>query len=250
MTTDHHEKGLTMTTPPALNDSAFIDVVEALTRRVDFSSLAHLLSTNCVSALDARAAGVMIKDQSGGLRVVGASDEDTRCLELFEIQSHEGPCYQSAVTGQVVSQSDVAQNTSWPAFRSEALALGYRSAIAVPLQMRSQVIGALNVFWANPQSFSEQTIRFAQALADLATMGLMRQDNAVDAHDLAVRLEDAAQSRITIEQAKGMLSVQGDLGMNESFALMNAFSQRTGRPLHVLAEDVIARRVRAADMTN
>lgn len=239
-----------VSTPTAPLDSALIDAIDAVTRSTGLSDLTHLLSTTCVSALGAQAAGVMITNQSGGLRVVAASDDDTRSLELFEIQRHEGPCYESATTGQQVLLEDMESATSWPAFSAEALALGHRSAIAVPLQIDGSLIGALNVFWAEPQKFTDQVIRYARAFADLTAMGIANQDRAIDLHELVIRLEEAAQDRIMIEQAKGMLSVQGDLSMHDAFALMKDYGLRTGKPLLTIADEVIARRVRASDMTN
>ena len=239
-----------MSTPTAPLDSALIEAIDALTRRTGLSDLTHLLSTTCVSALGAQAAGVMITNQSGGLRVVAASDEDTHSLELFEIQRHEGPCYESATTGHLVLLEDMEQTPLWPAFSAEALALGHRSAIAVPLQIDGALIGALNVFWAEPQVFTDQVIRYARAFAELTAMGIANQDRAIDLHELAIRLEEAAHERIMIEQAKGMLSVQGHLSMNESFALMKDYGLRSGKPLLTIADEVIDRRVRASDMTN
>lgn len=238
-----------MSAPTAPLDSALIDAIDALTGSADLSDLTHLLSTTCVSALGAQSAGVMITNPSGGLRVVAASDEDTRSLELFEIQSHEGPCFESATTGQLVVVEDMDSATLWPAFTAEALALGHRSAIAVPVRVDSSMIGALNVFWAEPQAFTDQVIRYARAFADLTAMGIAYQDRAIDLHALVIRLEEAAQDRIMIEQAKGMLSVQGDLSMHGAFALMKNYGLRSGKPLLTIADEVVSRRIRATDMT-
>jgi GAF domain-containing protein len=234
---------------PAHPEASLSDAIEFVANSSDFTNLAHLLCTTCVTALEAEASGMMITDVSGRLRVIGSSDEDTHSLELLEVQSQEGPCYESAVTGQIILREDLSLVIGWELFCAQASALEYRSAIAVPILVHGQPIGALNIFWRNPQEFSDQTVGFARAVADLAAIGLAFQDRVANAQSLALRLEDAASTRIMIEQAKGMLAVQANVSMNEAFELMRRYHQQTGHTLNSIAADVISRTLRASEMS-
>ena len=233
-------------TPP---EGSLIDAIEILANSSDSTDLAHLLCATCVTALGAEASGMMITDAKSHLRVIGSSDEDTHSLELLEVQSQEGPCYESAVTGQIILREDLSSAIGWEQFRAQAAALGYQSAIAVPIFVHGQPIGALNIFWRHPQEFNNQTIGFAKAVADLAAIGFAFQDRVPDAQSLALRMEDAAQTRIMVEQAKGMIAVQANASMNEAFELMRRYHQQTGHPLNSIAADVISRKLRASDMS-
>jgi len=237
-----------MRSQPAPTETPLIDAIGTVANSSDYTNLAHFLCTTCVTALEAEASGMMITDVIGRLRVLGSSDEDTHALELLEVQSQEGPCYESAMTGQIVLREDLTLAIGWEHFSAQAAHLGYRSAIAVPILVHGQPIGALNIFWSNPQEFSDHTIRFARAVADLAAVGLAFQDRVADAESLALRLEDAAQTRIMIEQAKGMLVVQAHVSMNEAFELMREHHQKTGHTLDSIASSVISRVLRASDM--
>jgi len=238
-----------MRSHPASPEAALIDAIQLVADSSDFTNLAHVLCTTCVHTLKAEASGMMITDVTGSLRVLGSSDEDTHSLELLEVQNQEGPCYESAMTGQLVLREDLSLVIGWEHFRAQAAKLEYRSAIAVPILIHDQPIGALNIFWRKPQTFSEHTIQFVRAVADLAAIGLAFQDRMADAQSLALRLEDAAQTRIMIEQAKGMLVVQANLSMNEAFELMREYHQKTGQTFGSVAADVISRTLRASDMS-
>jgi GAF domain-containing protein len=237
-----------MRSHPAPPEASLIDAIEITANSSDFTNLAHLLCTTCVSALSAEASGMMIVDVTGRLRVIGSSDEDTHSLELLEVQSQEGPCYESAITGQLILREDLSLVIGWDDFCARAAELDYRSAMAVPLVVYGQPIGALNIFWKHPQEFSENTIAFAKAVADLAAIGFAYQDRLTDTQALALRIEDAAQTRIMMEQAKGMLAVQANVSMNEAFGLMLGHHKKTGRGLKSIAADVISRELQASDM--
>ncbi len=237
-----------MRSHPAPTEASLVDAIELAANSRDFTNLAHFLCTTCVSALAAEASGMMIADASGRLRVVGSSDEDTYSLELLEVQSQEGPCYESVVTGQLVVREDLSLVIGWENFRAQAAELEYRSAIAIPILIHGQPIGALNIFWKHSQQFSDHTIAFAKAVADLAAIGFALQDRGTDAQVLALRIEDAAQARIMIEQAKGMIAVQAHVSMNEAFELMLGHHRQTGHALKAIAADVISRDLQASDM--
>lgn len=185
------------------------DVVEVLTRVVD----------GCVEVLDVASAGIMLVGPDGDLRVMSSSSVAMRALELFEVQAHEGPCLDCFTTGEPVLHQDLATaGARWPEFAAEALEKGFRSVQALPMRLRGTVLGALNLFHTDPREMPEQDVVVAQALADIATIAILQHAAAFESHALNEQLQQALNSRIIIEQAKGVVAERTGLGMDEAFA--------------------------------
>lgn len=206
------------------------DVVELLTRLTD----------RCVDVLDVAAAGIMLLSTEGELRVMATSSEAIRMLELFEIQAEEGPCLECCRTGEpVVNQDLTTVNGRWPNFVREALAANFRSVHALPMRLRGSVIGALNLFHVEPGEMREADVVAAQALADVATIAILQHRAAVEAQRLNEQLNHALNSRIVIEQAKGVLAERAGLNMEQSFAVLRSHARNHGLRLVDVANDVI-----------
>lgn len=225
-----------------------IEAMEAMVQDFDYVDLASSLVSSTIDLLGADAAGVMISDSAQLLHVVAASDEDMRTLEVFEIQADEGPCLDSWYSGRLVSADDLASDERWDTFRQRALELGYRSALAAPLRLRESNIGALNVLWRTPNGANERAIQAAQALADLAALGLTSKAVPSEATFLAEQIQRTINARVTIEQAKGMLAEQDGSDMNSAYNLMRDYSRAGGRHLIHTAERVISRELTAKSL--
>jgi GAF domain-containing protein len=207
------------------------DVVELLTRLAD----------RCVEVLDVAAAGLMIASPSGGdLRVVASSSEAMRVLELFELQHEEGPCPDCYRTGAPVVNQDLATiDGRWPRFAPRALEAGFHSVHALPMRLRGVTIGALNLFRAEEGPLAEDDIVAAQALADVATIAILQQRAALEAKVLNEQLGQALNTRIVIEQAKGVLAERANLDMEQSFSRLRGHARSHNLRLVDLAEGVI-----------
>jgi GAF domain-containing protein len=209
---------------------ADFDVVELLTR------LAH----RCVDVLGVDAAGLMLVAPDGDLRVMASSSEAMRLLELFELQSREGPCLDCYTSGRPVLNQDLAQvNGRWPRFAHEALAAGFRSVHALPMRLRGTVIGALNLFLVEPGDMQEADVEAAQALADVATIAILQHRAALEAQVLNQQLQHALNSRIIIEQAKGVVAERERLNMEQAFSALRAYARDHNQRLVAVAEAVI-----------
>src|ERR1700680_4765640 len=128
-----------------------VELADTLVTDFDVVELLTLLADRCVEVLDVGAAGLMLVAPDGALRVMASSSEAMRLLELFELQSQEGPCLDCYRTGQPVLNQDLAAvNGRWPRFAAEALAAGFHSVHALPLRLRGTVIGALSLFQLEP----------------------------------------------------------------------------------------------------
>ena len=160
----------------------------------------------------------MLADEQGTLRSVASSNETARLLELFELQNQEGPCLDCFRTGeQLINQSLAPPDERWPRFGPEARRLGFTVVHALPMRLRGQVIGAVNVFGSSTPRLTQAEIDVGQALADIATVGLLQERSIREARLLNEQLQGALTSRVVIEQAKGMLAERRRIEMDAAF---------------------------------
>lgn len=219
---------------------AFVELADTLVDDFDVVDFLHQVTVRCAQVLGVSAAGVLLADQRGALRVVAASTEQTRLLELLQLQTDEGPCPECFHTGRPVAVADLSAAASrWPRFAAEAHQIGFSSVHALPMRLRTDVIGTLNLFGTEPGALDEDTIRLGQALADVATIGLLQARAIRHRETLAEQLQTALNSRIVIEQAKGVIAERRQLDMDQSFTLLRSSARTNNRQLSELARAVV-----------
>jgi transcriptional regulator with GAF, ATPase, and Fis domain len=224
----------------ALLARTFVELADTLVADFDVVELLTLLTDGCVDVLDVGAAGLMLAAPEGDLRVMASSSEAMRVLELFELQSQEGPCLDCYRTGQPVVNQDLATvNGRWPRFAAEALAAGFHSVHALPMRLRGTVIGALNLFHIEPGEMRQADVAAAQAMADVATIGVLQHRAALEAQVLNEQLNHALNSRIVIEQAKGIIAEREGLNMEQAFSTLRSHARHHNLRLLDVAGDVI-----------
>jgi GAF domain-containing protein len=186
------------------------------------------------------AAGLMLSDQRGELVPLAASSENARLLEWFQLQGDEGPCLDSFRAGAPLSCPSLAEDPGrWPRFAQRAQHLGFASVHALPLRLREQTIGALNLLNATPGPLPVADLRLGQALADVATIGIL-QERAIHRREiLAEQLQGALNNRIIIEQAKGILAERAGIGTDEAFTRLRTYAREHHRRLGDLARTVV-----------
>jgi transcriptional regulator with GAF, ATPase, and Fis domain len=230
--------GMGMSRERALAE-AFVEAADTLVADFDVIDFLHTLAERCVQLLDVDEAGLMLVDQRGQLHATAASSENARLLELFELQSDAGPCVDCFKTGLPVVNADLGANAqAWPRFAEAAQATGFVSVHALPLRLRETVIGALNLFCSGPGPLSEDDVRVGQALADVATIGILAQRNIYQADLLTVQLQNALTSRVIIEQAKGVLAERHKVTVDAAFALLRQHARHNNLRMSDLARDV------------
>ncbi|HEX6424368.1 MAG TPA: GAF and ANTAR domain-containing protein, partial [Acidimicrobiales bacterium] len=203
-----------------------VELADTLVADFDVVDLLTVLTDGCVDVLDVGAAGIMLAAPDGDLRVMASSSEAMRVLELFELQSQEGPCLDCYRTGAPVVNQDLATvDGRWPRFAAEALAGGFRSVHALPLRLRGTVIGALNLFHIDPGEMRPADVAAAQAMADVATIAILQHRAVLEAQVLNDQLNDALNSRIVIEQAKGMVAERAGVDMERAFARLRGHAR-------------------------
>ncbi len=210
----------------------------------DFDVLEFLssLAERIQELIDASEVGLVLADPDGYPRVMASSTERMRLLELFEVQSSEGPCLDCFRSGEAVVNVDLADPLPrWPIFTPMARAAGFRMVHALPMRLRDQVIGAVNVFHVTLVTLSDHDIHLAQALADVATIGLLQERAVRDATDLTGQLQGALNSRLVIEQAKGAVAERGGVEMDTAFAWLRGYARSNNRRLADVARAVVER---------
>jgi len=228
--------------------ATFVELIDTLVDDFDVIDMLTVLTSRSVDLLQAAAAGILLADRSGHLRVMAASTEQIAVLELFQVQNEEGPCLDSFRTGEVVIDSDMGPGSIWPRFAAESVAAGYPSVCAVPLRLRNAVLGGLNLFMTDRVGLSATDIALAQALADVASIAIIQNQAALDAADREARLQQALNSRVAIEQAKGMLAEHAGVDMDEAFNRLRRFARNHNRRLTEVAESLVAGRVKLVDI--
>lgn len=228
-------------------ESQIVDTFLALTDTLvsDFDALDMLtmLAERCVELLDVSAAGIILTGgESGGLSVAAASSERSRLLEVFAVAIDAGPCVDCARTGEPVIVSDLTTDDAtrrWPRFVAGARDAGFRAVHALPMRCRDQVIGELALLHTDRHTLTGPDARLGQALADAATIGLLHERALRHAETVQEQLQSALDSRVIIEQAKGVIATQGAIGTEEAFTILRGHARNHGQRLSELARSVV-----------
>ena len=226
----------------------FVELADTLVDSFDLIDFLHVLSDRCVALLGVSEAGVVLVDPAGHLRVLASSSERMRSMELFELQNEDGPCLDTWRTGEPTAEADLAGSGSrrWPRFAPAALGAGFASVYALPMHLRDSRIGALNLFADRSGGLSEQDRSLGQAMADVASIGIIQERLAHDQGVLTDQLQSALNSRVVLEQAKGMIAEQAGLDVDAAFTLIRGFARQGTQRLGEVAEGIVARRLDAA----
>jgi transcriptional regulator with GAF, ATPase, and Fis domain len=223
-----------------LLSETFVELTDTMVADFDVIDFLHVLTDRSVQLLDVSAAGLLLADPRGELRVVAASSEAARLLELFQLQNDQGPCLDCFRSGQPVTAADLnAEAQRWPRFAPAARKAGFAAVQALPMRLREQVIGALNLFRASPGTFDPADIRIGQALADVATISLLHERSMRHSDTLNEQLQTALNSRVIIEQAKGKLAERLGLDMAQAFSLLRDQARARNLRLSALAQAFI-----------
>lgn len=222
----------------------FVQLADTLVDDFDLIEFLDLLTYRCVELLGVCTAGLLLADPRGRLTMVAAYDEQTRLLELFQLQNSEGPCLDCYQDGEPVRCADLVRARGrWPKFAREAENAGFRSVYALPMRLREEVIGALNLFGTRPALLGEEELRLGQALADVATIGILHHRLLQRQEIITAQLQTALNSRVIIEQAKGVLAERLRVSVGEAFGVLRAYARSNNRKILAVATGIIDRTV-------
>lgn len=219
----------------------FVELADTLVDDFDVTDFLTTLTERCVELLGADAAGLMLADERGSLRLVASTTERARLLEVFELQEEEGPCLDCFATGEAIANVDRAEAAQrWPRFTAAAEVTGFGRTHALPLRLRRRVVGALNLFTDEGTPLDGHDLAVGQAMADVATIGLLQERSLREQTALSEQLQSALHSRISIEQAKGVLAARTGVSVAEAFTVMRTYARRRGATLVSVAAGVIS----------
>ncbi|WP_369216414.1 ANTAR domain-containing protein [Streptomyces flavofungini] len=231
--------------PSTDREAAVAEAVVDLAHRVaDFDplELLHDLTFHAVALLPAQGAGVTLLNEHGAVAYATASDERCRELEECQVDLDEGPCLDSARSGDLLPAVDLTDGSPgarrWPRFAPQARAAGVIAVGAVPLKAPEYTLGALNLLIVRPPLPAPPDLRIAQALASAATGCLLHQRQLRSREAVVGQLQRALNSRIVIEQAKGVLSERLSISMDQAFARLRGHARSRGQKLSELATQV------------
>lgn len=223
----------------------FARLADTLVDDYDVVDLLQVLVDTCRDLLDTTAAGILLADSRGELEVVVSTSEASRLVEMMQLSAEAGPCIESFRTGKRISVPDIERTgDDWQQFRGAALAQGFRSMDAVPLRLRDATIGTLNLLRASPGDAPEEDIMAAQAFADVATIGILHERSIRESEVLSQQLQAALNSRIVIEQAKGVVSHTRGIPIDDAFTLMREYARSHSLGLSVVAARLVDRSLR------
>lgn len=225
---------------------AFVALANSLVGDFDIVDLLSGLTADCARLLDIASAGVLLVDRRGDLHVIAASSDATRDLELYQIQRDEGPCLDCYHSGEVVTAADLeAEHARWPLFVDAAVQAGFRSVHAVPMRLQDSRLGTLGLFGRTVGALGEDDLNLAQALAHVGSVAITQGRATREMHVVRSQLQNALNSRVVLEQAKGVIAQRAGLDMDQAFGVLRDFSRDSNQLLTDVAAAVVARTIPA-----
>lgn len=221
----------------------FVELADTLADDFNLQAFLDVLTTRCVQLLEVAAAGLMVAGQDGQAHVVAASTERAKALQLFQLTADEGPgmdCYRRVEP--MVSANLAGDSGRWPRFAPAARAAGFESLHALPMRLRDDAIGAINLFQAGAGRLGADELRLAQAMADVATVALLQERTIREQDVLTRQLQSALNSRVSVEQAKGMLAERLGTDLDAAFSTMRNFARSHNLKLSEVATDLVSDR--------
>lgn len=225
------------------------DITDTLVEDFDVVEIATRVVHHCADLAEAESVGLLVTDGDGDLRLLAATSEEANVVEGFQVVDGDGPCVEAFRTGErVVAPTSRDIEERWPGFGRVARREGIRSVFAQPLRLRGAVIGSLNVFRSSEGELDADTRRRIGLLADLATVALAQAERARDSAATVRQLQGALDSRVVIEQAKGVVIAVTGADVDQAFAELRAYARTSRRRLSDVAQDVVERRLTVESM--
>ena len=229
--------------------TTFVELADTLVEGYDLIEFLHLLTQRSVTLLGVSEAGVVLADAHNSLTALASSSERMRLVELIELQREDGPCLDCWRDGHPVRADDLQVGAErWPAFAPAALDAGFRSVYALPLRLRDERIGALNLFADRPHGLAASDEALGQAMADIATIGILHERSMRRRETLTDQLQTALITRVTLEQAKGMVAEQAEVDPDVAFGLLRGYARARNERLTNVAMAIINRSLSAESL--
>ena len=228
----------------------FVELADTLVADFDLIEFLSMLAERCVELLGASEVGLVLAGPRG-LQVMASSTERMKVTELLEVQFEEGPCFECYRVGlPVLNQPLASADARWPRFAPRARESGFQMVHAVPLRLRNEVIGAMNVFDTSLHEMTRTESNLLRAFADAATIGILQERTVKQQSDLSVQLQGALNSRIAVEQAKGIVAERLQVDMDVAFAMIRNYARNRSTPLSAVADALVRGSLSTAELAS
>ncbi|MGI8429907.1 MAG: GAF and ANTAR domain-containing protein [Solirubrobacteraceae bacterium] len=218
----------------------FVELADTSAEGFDALEFLHRLAERCVELLDCAETGLLLADAGGVLRVMASSSERSEALELLQSQNQEGPCFECFHRGAAVFSEDLGVDAGrWPVFAPAAVHRGFWSVQAIPMRVRGETVGAMNLFRSERGRMPERDLPLGQGMADIAAGSLLQERAVREARSVTEQLQGALSSRVVIEQAKGVLGERLGIGVDAAFAQLRGYAREHNRRLGDIARELI-----------
>jgi hypothetical protein len=225
---------------------AFVSLARSLADGIDPVDLLSGLAEDTTRLLDVASTGILLADPRHVLHVVAGSSEAARALEVYQLQRQQGPCLDSFRSGAPVSVTDLrTEARRWPLFVEAAVDAGFASVHAMPLRLRDNVLGTMGLFGREVGALNDDDLSLGQALAYVAAVAIVQDKAAADSALINEQLQTALNSRVVLEQAKGVLAQRGNLDMDQAFAILRRYARDHNLRLTDVARAVVGRELPA-----
>ncbi|AMM20177.1 transcriptional regulator [Frondihabitans sp. PAMC 28766] len=218
----------------------FVTLADSLVAGYDTIDLLQTLVDRSTNLFDAAAAGIVLGPDMTHLEVLVSTSENSRLVGLMQLRAGEGPCVEAISSGRVVSVENPDEMMDrWPTFAAAADGSGYVAVHAIPMRLRDDTIGSLNLFRLHEGALNEADAIAAQALADVATISILHERVLTDSGVIQEQLQHALDSRVLIEQAKGVIAHTHQLDMDAAYRMIRHHARSAQASLPVIAQGII-----------
>jgi hypothetical protein len=214
----------------------FIELTDVLVAEVDL----HRAAVLCAELLDVHGAGVLALDEDKALTSVAASGETAALLIRLEVDHDQGPGVDALRGGDLVECADLgAGELRWPRFAPLAVAAGMGAAYGMPCRLRDTTVGALTLYRTAVGALPPERVEVGRGLANTVALGVAAHRGREQGLRVE-QLQGALNSRVIIEQAKGMLAERAGLSVDEAFAVMRVHARNSGTKIRDVARQVLS----------
>ena len=218
---------------------ALSDFAHTLVLRYAIADVLFRLTDHVTAVLDVAGSGVSLGDDDGHLRFITASTEIVTELERIQELAQHGACVEAYQSGVAVQSNDLTVETRWSELVPDALRLGFRAAAAIPMRLGDDTIGSLNIYDVRTRDWQDDDLQAAQLLADMAVSYVANASELERSERVRQQLQQALDSRVVIEQAKGMVAAEQGVGVDEAFKRLREHARARNATLHDVAAAVV-----------
>jgi GAF domain-containing protein len=230
---------------PVPETGALLDALagyaDTATRGYDVGDVLHDLACRVPEVLGVVGCGVTLA-HGGRVHFVTAPLEAISKTEELQDDLQQGPCVDAVVTAKPVIVNSLLRDEwseRWPEYVSQAEAAGLRSVAGIPMLASGAAIGALNMYDTNEREWTPEEIHVATILAGITTSYLLHASALGQQRRTSEQLQQALQTRIIIEQAKGVLAARHDVGVDDAFKILRKYARDHNERIHGVAHAIV-----------